>query len=94
MDAARAMAIGLVHEVTEPEALEARADAMVAALLQHAPGAQAEAKDLVFLCQGRETDDALREETAHRIAARRATPEGREGLSAFLEKRAPSWQAV
>jgi methylglutaconyl-CoA hydratase len=93
IDAATALRIGLVHELAEPEAVDARADAMIATLLQQAPGAQAEAKDLVFLCEGRATDAPLREETANRIAHRRATPEGREGLQAFLEKRAPSWQA-
>jgi methylglutaconyl-CoA hydratase len=31
------------------------------------------------------------DETARRIAAVRATPEAQEGLSAFLEKRKPSW---
>jgi methylglutaconyl-CoA hydratase len=93
MDAASAHRLGLVHELAEPEALEARAEALIATLLQQAPGAQAEAKDLVFLCEGRSVDAALRAQTAARIAARRATPEGREGLSAFLEKRAPSWQA-
>ena len=94
MDAARALQLGLVHEISEPDALDERAEALVATLLQHAPGAQTEAKDLVFLCEGRTTDDALSQQTAHRIAARRATPEGREGLSAFLEKRAPSWQGA
>ncbi len=93
IDAETALRIGLVHELTEPDALDARADAMIATLLKMAPGAQAEAKELVFLCEARALDADLREETAHRIAARRATDEGREGLSAFLEKRAPSWQA-
>jgi methylglutaconyl-CoA hydratase len=86
--------IGLVHECAEPDALDARAEALVATLLQQAPGAQAEAKSLVFLAEGTPTTEALRSETANRIAARRATPEGREGLQAFLEKRAPSWQAA
>ncbi len=93
IDAETALRIGLVHDLTEPEALDTRADAMIATLLKQAPGAQAEAKELVFLCEGRALDPELREDTAHRIAARRATDEGREGLSAFLEKRAPSWQA-
>jgi methylglutaconyl-CoA hydratase len=84
--------IGLVHELATPDTLEARAAAMIDTLLQHAPGAQAEAKALVFLCEGRAADDALQSETAQRIARRRATPEGREGLQAFLEKRAPAWQ--
>ena len=94
LDAKQALQIGLVHEIAEPDALDTRAEALLTTLLQLAPGAQAEAKDLVFLCEGRATDDTLRRETAHRIAARRATPEGREGLSAFLEKRVPSWQGA
>ncbi len=93
MDAACAHRLGLVHELAEPEALESRAETLIATLLRQAPGAQAEAKALVFLNEGRAVDAPLREQTAHRIAARRATPEAREGLSAFLEKRAPAWQA-
>jgi methylglutaconyl-CoA hydratase len=83
--------IGLVHELAAPDALADRAEAMIDTLLQQAPGAQAEAKALVFLCEGRAVDAALQSETAERIAQRRATPEGREGLQAFLEKRAPTW---
>ncbi len=93
IDADTALRIGLVHEVTEPDALDARAEAMVANLLKMAPGALAEAKELVFLCEARALDPELRDETAQRIANRRATDEGREGLSAFFEKRTPSWQA-
>jgi methylglutaconyl-CoA hydratase len=93
MPAETAHRIGLVHELAAPDALDARAEAIIDTLLQQAPGAQAEAKALVFLCEGRATDDALQEETALRIARRRATAEGREGLQAFLEKRAPAWQS-
>jgi methylglutaconyl-CoA hydratase len=39
----------------------------------------------------RPIDDGLVEETSRRIAQLRATPEGREGMSAFLEKRKPGW---
>ena len=41
---------------------------------------------------GRPVDAVLAEETGRRIAARRASPEGREGLEAFLSKRAPAWR--
>jgi len=61
-------------------------------LLRCAPGAQAEAKSLVSFCQARAIDDELARETARRIAERRASPEGREGLQVFLEKRSPSWK--
>jgi methylglutaconyl-CoA hydratase len=90
--ASQALAIGLVHEVAPEGTLAERAEAVIAALLQGAPGAQQEAKALVFLCECRAMDDALAEETGRRIAARRASPEGREGLSAFLDKRAPAWR--
>lgn len=87
-----AAAIGLIHEVTAPEELIPTRDRIIDALLIGAPGAQAEAKALTFLCEQRPIDDALAYETARRIAARRASPEGREGLSAFLEKRPPHWR--
>ncbi len=38
-----------------------------------------------------QVNDTLVEETAHRIAHLRATPEAREGIGAFLEKRSPNW---
>jgi methylglutaconyl-CoA hydratase len=92
--AARAAEIGLVHEVVPPAELDARGEAVLAALLDGAPLAQAAAKDLVFLCEAHPTDDELRAETGARIAARRASKEGREGLAAFLEKRPPAWRAL
>ena len=90
--AARARELGLVHEVAPESGLAAAAEAVVEAILQGAPGAQAAAKDLVFLCEGRAVDAALGAETGRRIAQRRASAEGREGLAAFLEKRPPAWR--
>jgi methylglutaconyl-CoA hydratase len=92
LSAARAQAIGLVHEVVADSALDETKEGSVKALLQGAPGAQADAKDLVFLAEGRPVDAALGEETGRRIAARRSSAEGQEGLSAFLGKRAPAWK--
>jgi len=46
---------------------------------------------LIRAVADRPVDDALVEDTAQRIAQIRATPEAREGLSAFLEKRPPNW---
>ena len=90
--AVRARELGLVHEVAPEGGLAAAAEAVVEAILQGAPGAQAAAKDLVFLCEGRAVDAALGAETGRRIAQRRASAEGREGLAAFLEKRPPAWR--
>ncbi len=90
--AVRAQQIGLVHEVVPTTELESMKEEVVTALLQGAPGAQAEAKDLVFLCEGRPVDATLGQETGRRIAARRASLERKEGLTAFLDKRAPAWR--
>jgi len=65
---------------------------IAAILLQNGPQAVLEAKALVAHVNGRENDAGLRAETARRIARLRATPEGREGVAAFLEKRKPSWR--
>jgi len=93
ISAGQAREIGLVHEAVPEQKLPAARDRVIEALLNGAPGAQAEAKALMFLCCGRSIDDELMREAARRLAARRASPEGREGLNAFLEKRSPAWRA-
>ncbi len=86
--------IGLVHEVVDDApALAAAADRIVEQFLAAAPGAVADAKRNIRAVAGRPIDDALIDETARRIAARRTTDEAREGIAAFLEKRKPSWRA-
>ena len=91
IDATRAREIGLVHETVEPEQLDAKVQEIVDALLQGGPLAQAAAKDLIRAVNGQLINETLVEETAHRIAHLRATPEAREGIAAFLDKRSPSW---
>lgn len=86
--------IGLVHEAASEEEAPALCEKIVAALLRCAPGAQAEAKSLVSLCQARAIDGELARDTTRRIAELRASPEGREGLDAFLGKRSPSWNGT
>jgi methylglutaconyl-CoA hydratase len=90
IDARRAWELGLVHELAEPDALDARVQDLVNSLRAGGPHAQAAAKDLIRAVD-RPVDDALVEDTAWRIAQIRATPEAREGLGAFLEKRLPNW---
>lgn len=92
VDAEQARAIGLVHYVEPDEThFEARAEALATAALAGAPDAISHAKRLVEDVAGAVIDDALLRDTARRIAARRESPEGREGLSAFLERRKPHW---
>ena len=90
-DAGEAMRIGLVHSVVPADALDATVATMVAQLLKGGPQALAAAKKLIADVSRRPMNDALSEETARRIAAIRVDSEGREGLSAFLEKRPPAW---
>ncbi len=90
--AATAKELGLVSELA-PSLQDAfsLANQMVKNILGGAPKAQAEAKDLIAFVKGKEISEELRAATADRIAARRASPEGKEGLTAFLEKRKPNW---
>ena len=87
----RAREIGLVHETVEPDQLDAKVQEIVVSLLQGGPLAQAAAKDLIRVVAGQPVNQTLVEETAHRIAHLRATPEAREGIAAFLDKRQPNW---
>jgi len=89
--AEEALRLGLVHRLAEPEGLDAAIEELLAALLANGPAALAAAKDLIFAVGARPVDAGVMEETARRIAALRASPEGREGIGAFLEKRKPGW---
>jgi methylglutaconyl-CoA hydratase len=91
-DARHAQAIGLVHHVVAVDDLDAAVAERVEQLLQAAPGAQAAVKELIHTVAYR-PKESVRDYTAELIARRRAGDEGREGLSAFLEKRKPWWQA-
>ncbi len=91
IDAVRAREIGLVHEAVDPEQLDAKVREIVSALLQGGPLAQAAAKSLIRAVNNQPINDNLVEDTAHRIAHLRATPEAQEGIAAFLDKRPPAW---
>jgi methylglutaconyl-CoA hydratase len=90
--AAQAKAMGFVHEVVPGEAIDAKVDEIVAALVANGPAAVKACKLLVRDIAGRPIDAALREDTARRIADIRASAEGREGVQAFLNKREPLWR--
>lgn len=87
--------IGLVDEVvTNSASLDKARDWLADQVKLTAPGAVAAAKDLVHHVAGKhhgKIDHHLMAETAERIAARRVSPEGQEGVSAFLDRRKPSW---
>ena len=93
ISAERALAIGLINEVSPVDGLDAALNALVEPLLAGAPTAQKAAKELIAAVHGQPIDDDLMEATAQRIARQRATAEGRDGVAAFLDKRPPAWLA-
>jgi len=82
--AAEALRIGLIHAVADD--LDDAVGRVVAELLSAGPTAARAAKDLARAPRSAE-------ETAARIAEHRTSPEGQEGLRAFLEKRSPTWRS-
>ncbi len=89
--AAVAREIGLVHEVTAPGALDAAVERIVEVLRGNGPNAVAAAKRLIREGRALSREESI-EHTVRAIAGLRASPEGQEGLGAFLEKRPPSWK--
>lgn len=86
--------LGLLHKVCTPERLDAEVDAILDHLVAGGPEAHRAIKDLIRTAsRGGPVADALVEDTARRIAAIRVSPEGREGIASFLEKRKPAWLA-
>jgi methylglutaconyl-CoA hydratase len=90
-DAAEAYRIGFVQELSPPEELDGTINAMLGHLVAAGPEALARTKDLIRSVARRPLDADLLADTADRIADTRASPEGREGVASFLEKRTPAW---
>jgi methylglutaconyl-CoA hydratase len=90
--AADALRIGLVHELVSLAELDAAVEQVVAGLLAGGRHAQARAKRLIAELADQPVTEALMALTARTIAEARASDEGREGVTAFLERRKPSWR--
>jgi methylglutaconyl-CoA hydratase len=90
-NAERALRIGLIHELVPPGQLEASVESKIQELLTSGPSAARLAKKIARTVSGLAPDEARRW-TAERIAGQRVSPEGQEGLRAFLDKRRPSWR--
>jgi methylglutaconyl-CoA hydratase len=88
-DAHEALRIGMLSILTEK--LDETIDDLLKHLLAGGPEAMREIKALVRAVASRPLDDALVADTARRIAEIRVSPEGREGIASFLEKRKPKW---
>jgi len=91
-DASEAYRIGLLTAVSPSENLDGEIDGMLGHLLQGGPQAMAKIKDLIRRVSSGTIDDSMIEDTAARIAEIRVSPEGREGIASFLEKRKASWK--
>ena len=92
-EAREAFRIGLLHECVTPLELDAAVARCLHWLGKGGPIAQREAKLLALRMTGMDKESALRIdlENAVLIAKLRVSPEGQEGLGAFLDKRAPGW---
>ncbi len=89
--AAEAYRWGLVHEVVAEDVLVETVGSLARKLLKNGPIAMAAAKELVERVAFERIDSTLINDTADRIATIRASAEGKEGLTSFLEKRSPAW---
>jgi methylglutaconyl-CoA hydratase len=89
-DAKKAKEIGLIHEVVALTDLDQAVERYVKESLGAASTAVARAKALIPNVLGKSPVDVI-EITADAIATQRVSPEGQEGLKAFLGKRTPSW---
>ena len=91
-DAQEALRIGLVHLVVNDEGeMRAATERYARMFLETAPGAVAASKDLIASVRDKAISPELMEDTARRIADRRASDEAREGIGAFFDKRKPNW---
>jgi methylglutaconyl-CoA hydratase len=90
-EAAEAFRIGLLHDIVPLPALDRRVNELLGALVLAGPRAQAESKKLIRNVAHRAVDARLIGTTAGLLAAVRASPEGKEGVAAFLAKRAAAW---
>jgi methylglutaconyl-CoA hydratase len=90
-DAEEAYRIGMLSALVPTDQLDATVERLVKHLLAGGPEAHAKIKDLIRAVANRPVDDALVADTAKRIAEIRVSPEGKEGIASFLEKRMASW---
>jgi methylglutaconyl-CoA hydratase len=92
-DAAEAERIGLLHQCVAAAQLDEAVDRSLHWLGKGGTVAQREAKALALRLAGMtpESAAAVDAENAALIARLRVSPEGQEGIAAFLEKRAPNW---
>lgn len=90
--AATAQRLGLVHEIAAADDLASATESQLAQILQGGADAQRRIKELLVQIRHRPIDRALIAYTAQALADCRAGEEAKEGIAAFLQKRAPHWR--
>ncbi len=88
--AERAVQIDLAHNLVKLEELDADVERVLKEIMASSPKAITRAKELIAAVPDLDHDAAM-QSTAETIAALRVSPEGQEGLRAFLDKRKPGW---
>jgi methylglutaconyl-CoA hydratase len=91
IDANEACRLRLLSGLCAAEDLDRSLGKLLDHLVAGGREAHRKIKDLVRAVAGRPADEALIADTAKRIAEIRVSPEGREGIASFLEKRKPAW---
>ena len=92
-DGQQAQAIGLLAQSYPLDALDQHVEQWIANLLLNSPAAMRASKDLLREVGNGALTPALRRYCENAISRIRVSAEGQEGLRAFLQKRAPSWQS-
>jgi methylglutaconyl-CoA hydratase len=90
-EAAEAYRLGLVHDIVPILQLDDRINEVLGTLLLAGPNAQRECKTLIRAVAHRPVDDAVIAATVRHIVTVRTSPEGKEGVAAFLGKRPAGW---
>jgi methylglutaconyl-CoA hydratase len=91
IDAGEAYRLRLLSDISPPEELDGAINALLGHLVIGGREAHAKIKDLLRAVSAGPADDAMIADTAKRIAEIRVSPEGKEGIASFLEKRKPNW---
>lgn len=91
-DAEQAHRLRLIHQITAPQALMSSGVALARQLANYSPSAQTAMKQLIRNVAKEKITSELSQKTAEHLAQIRSSPDAKEGLAAFLEKRTPEWR--
>ena len=89
--AAEAYRTGLIHEIAPADKLDEKVDDLLTHLIYGGPSAHTATKELISQVELQPIGESLALSTAESIARIRASKEGREGITSFIEKRVPDW---